>query len=194
MCTWFTEVCSHINDRPIQDLNEHELYTQNSSLFFPKSQSNIVIRWKLFNYNRDLIFDFQSLSSKETTYSFPSVEVHLPEEILPQVQIFEDYDTGNIHVMFLTVTGSFNRIIFDGSTYLYQNDITSKEHWKEYQIMNLKDVPVIFHCIDIDTFVVATESGDLIVVDCPRPSKNNEIYESKSFILFYFLLLLLLFF
>jgi hypothetical protein len=178
MCTWFTEVCSHINDRPIQDLNEHELYTQNSSLFFPKSQSNIVIRWKLFNYNRDLIFDFQSLSSKETTYSFPSVEVHLPEEILPQVQIFEDYDTGNIHVMFLTVTGSFNRIIFDGSTYLYQNDITSKEHWKEYQIMNLKDVPVIFHCIDIDTFVVATESGDLIVVDCPRPSKNNEIYEN----------------
>eukprot|EP00833_Pecoramyces_ruminatium_P010237 jgi/Orpsp1_1/1184269/evm.model.c7180000088814.1 len=181
MCTWFTEVCSHISDRPIQDFNENELYAQKSSLFFPKSQSNIVIRWKLFNYNKDLIFDFQNLSSKDTTYSFPSIEVHLPEEILSNVQIYEDYDTGNIHVMFLTITGSFNRIIFDGSTYLYQNDLTSKEHWKDYQVMSLKDAPVMFHCIDIDTFVVATEVGDLVVVDCPRPSKDNEIYENSYY-------------
>ncbi|ORX51011.1 hypothetical protein BCR36DRAFT_325982 [Piromyces finnis] len=180
MSNWYTEVCSHISDRIIHDYNENELYTQKSSLFFPKSQSNIVIRWKLFNFNKDIIFEFQSLSSKETTYSFPSIEVHLPEEILSNVQIFEDYDTGNIHVMFLTITGSFNRVIFDGTTYLYQNDLTSKEHWKVYQIENLKDAPVLFHCIDIDTFVVATEDGDLIVIDCPRPS-NNEIYDNSYY-------------
>ena len=180
MSVWYTEVCSHICDRPVHDYNENELYTQKSSLFFPKSQSNIVIRWKLFNYNKDLIFDFQSLSSKDMTYSFPSIEVHLPEEILPNIQIFEDDETGNIHVMFLTITGTFNRIIFDGITYFYQNDLTSKEHWKEYQVMNLKEAPVIFHCIDIDTFVVATEDGDMVVVDCPRPSNDNENYDSKN--------------
>ncbi|ORX76634.1 hypothetical protein BCR32DRAFT_271159 [Anaeromyces robustus] len=182
MSSWFTEVCSHICDRPIHDYKENELYTQNSSLFFPKSQSNIVIRWKLFNFNKDLIFDFQNLSSKDTTYSFPSIEVHLPEEILSNVQIFEDYDTANIHVMFLTITGTFNRIIFDGSSYLYQNDLTSKKHWKVYQVMNLKDAPILFHCIDIDTFVVATEDGDMVVVDCPRPTKeDNEIYDSTYY-------------
>ncbi|KAL2920274.1 hypothetical protein HK105_200345 [Polyrhizophydium stewartii] len=115
------------------------------------------------------------------------LEIHLPEPCLPDPGFFEDAATNALHIMLVTVSGTFHRIVLPFPQ-LTLSDNLSLENVRTYRpqlFASLERVPVLAHFVDLDIVVVACGNGSLVQINCPLvvdadPLAANDSPSSKS--------------
>lgn len=101
------------------------------------------------------------------------LQISLSQPLAPYPTLFQDADSGNFHLLLVTLSGTFVRLVL--SSDLSQSVVET------HALDLIKDV-VIAHAVDLDTLVLGARDGRLVQLDCPRKWSEDGI-PSKSLIL-----------
>ena len=89
-----------------------------------------------------------------------SLVVELPHPGIPWPVVFQDADSGWIHLLWVTCSGVFYRLALDV--------LEPSGYTLDYYHMQKVSDAVVAHAVDLDTLVVGSTEGKLVQLDCPR--------------------------
>jgi hypothetical protein len=102
--------------------------------------------------------DNNKIFTLKSIQPFLHLIIHLPHPGIPYPAVFQDADSGWIHVLVTLASGLFYRVCF--------NPYQPNDHFSS--CYPLPAPCFMAHSVDLDTLVVATTDARLLQLDCPR--------------------------
>ena len=134
-----------------------------------------------------MIIDPELGSLPDPKHSNAPVLIHLPAAALQTPSIALDETGRHLHVMLVTVTGMFIRLVFEGPNYFYDEGWRRRKIYR-YQIRALLSnrsggpptKPVIVQFPNLNDMIVGCSDGAIVKVTYHKPAQESEDEDEDS--------------
>ncbi|KAJ3109504.1 hypothetical protein HDU97_005161 [Phlyctochytrium planicorne] len=140
-----------------------------------------LILWRLLANHRVLELKAIPLTqSKEKNVGKPDTfQVAFPATCIPTIAVYQELETGQVHILAVTVAGKFYRMVFTSVLELLVPTTTFPAGITSFQMLNEEDSPATIISVnfpDVDTICVGLSNGTVRQIDCIREAQGQDSY------------------